>query len=55
MTDTKFFDSKAEITYNAVEFLSRIDGYLTRWMQLAKVEEIYEGLRRSERATGKDL
>ncbi len=36
---TKFFDSKAVITENAVEFLSGIDGYLTRWMQLAKVEE----------------
>ncbi len=42
---TKFIDSRAEITENAVEFLSRIDGYLTRWMQLAKVEETYESLR----------
>ncbi len=42
---SKFFDSKAEITENAVELLIRIDGYLTRWMQLAKVEETYEGLR----------
>ncbi len=45
---TKFFDSIAKITENAVEFLSRIDGYVTRWMpigQLAKVEETYEGLR----------
>ncbi len=39
------FNSKAEITENAVEFLSRIDGCLTQWMQLAKVEETYEGLR----------
>ncbi len=42
---TNLFDSKTEITENAVEFLSRIDGYLTRWMQLVKVEETYEGLR----------
>ncbi len=42
---TKFFDIKAEITENAVEFLSRIDGYLTRWVQLAKVQETYESLR----------
>ncbi len=41
---TKFFDSKAEFTENAVEIPRRIDGLLSI-LDGAKVEETYEGLR----------
>ncbi len=41
----KFFNSLAESTESPLEFLSRLNNYLARWLELAKVGENYEELR----------
>ena len=41
----KFFSSKAETDESPQQYLARLVHYLTRWVELAEVDQSYEGLR----------
>ena len=41
----RFYDARRERNETAVQFVCRLVGYLDRWVQLAKIEQTYEGLK----------
>ena len=42
---TRFRAAKPELGETPIQFLTRIDNYLQRWIELAKVEKSYDGLK----------
>ena len=42
---TKFYEGKPKTGETGVEYMNRIDHYLTRWMTLGKIQNTYEDLR----------
>ena len=42
---TRFRSAKPELGETPAQFLTRIDNYLQRWMELANIEKTYEGLK----------
>jgi len=41
----KFHEARRERDETAAQFICRLVGYLNRWVQLAKIEETYQGLK----------
>jgi len=41
----RFYDARRERDETAAQFVCRLVGYLDRWVQLAKIEQTYEGLK----------
>ena len=41
----RFYDSNAERGESPQQFIVRLDSYFERWLQMAKIEQTYDGVK----------